>query len=77
MSHSRKKHPAGGMARSDSDKPGKRRANRATRRAIRVALAGDPARELLPDAREICNAATFPKDGKTWYRSGDPRLMRK
>ena len=77
MSRSRKKQPAGGMAEAASDRPGKRRANRATRQAIRIALAADPARELLPDTRELCNAATFPKDGKTWYGSGYPQLLRK
>jgi hypothetical protein len=77
MSRSRKKHPAGGISTAPSDKDGKQRANRAVRRAVKVALVTDPARELLPESRAVANAANFPKDGKAWYGETDPRFLRK
>jgi hypothetical protein len=77
MSRSRKKHLAGGITTAVSDKPGKVRANRVERHAVRIAIAADPEREVIPAKREVTNPYAFPKDGKTWYRRDDKALGRK
>jgi hypothetical protein len=72
MSKSRRRTPIIGMTMAESDKDGKRMANRRLRRQVRVALQEDREPALL---REVSDVWTFPKDGKQWI--DDPKLMRK
>jgi hypothetical protein len=75
MSRSRRSSPAGGMTSAPSDKPGKVIGHRGERRAVRIALQrGD---ESLPARGSLDNPASYPKDGKAWYGTGRPRLLRK
>ena len=61
MSRSYRKSPFMGLC-SDSDKIGKRLANRACRHAQNIAVKrGD---EVVPVVREVYNVYDFPKDGK-------------
>lgn len=74
MARSCKKSPAGGNTTA-SDRPGKTRAHRRTRRATVLALArGD---EEMPDHRATENPWAYPKDGHAWYRSCRPEWLRK
>ena len=61
MSRSYRKTPKAGIA-GDSDKEGKRKANRACRRAQNQAVKrGD---ESIPLLREVSDVWSMPKDGK-------------
>ena len=74
MSRSRKKRSIGGMAAARSEKHDKRLANRKARRHVRVAMATDSNREVLPHLREISNVWAMAKDGKHYF---DPSLYPK
>lgn len=67
-----------GITTARSDKPGKRKANRVLRAALRKALyRGD---EVLPLLREVSDEYSMPKDGKSYFdieNDRDVRLMRK
>jgi hypothetical protein len=76
MSRSRKKHPAGGITVAGSEKSDKQKASRVACRVVREALARD-LDSVLPAKREVSNVWSFAKDGKAWYRSEDPRWLRK
>lgn len=67
MSRSRKKTPIGGIAVGRSEKQEKRLANRKARRHVRVALATDSDRDVLPHLREISNVWSMAKDGKHYF----------
>lgn len=78
MSGSRKRTPIGGIAVGRSEKYEKRLANRKARRRVRVALATDSDRELLPHLREVSNVWTMAKDGKHHFDPYQyPKEMRK
>jgi len=74
MSRSRKKHPAGGIAIADSDKPFKRIEHRRERRAVHAALMHD---EEPPHPKTYGNPWASCKDGKTYWIDHDPKWMRK
>jgi len=78
MSSSRKKTPIGGTTTARSEKQEKRLAIRKARRHVRVALAADSARDVLPHLREISNVWTMAKDGKHYFDPHRyPKEMRK
>lgn len=63
-----------GNSMAASDKPGKVKANRALRRASKVAVStGDF--DSIPYLREISNVWDFPKDGKSF--SSNSKHLRK
>ena len=64
-----------GITTSDSEKQGKRKANRRLRRAVRHALT--LGREVLPALREVSNVWAFDKDDKRWRADATPRDMRR
>lgn len=79
MSNSVRKNPVFGFC-ADSDKPGKRLANRAYRSICRQVLAtcDDYDDLVMPHLREVSNVWDFPKDGKTHlFCSRDSELVRK
>ncbi len=75
MSHSHKKHPAGGVVNDASDKEAKRLANRAERLAVHMALAAG--QEVLPDRRQVSDHEDFPKKGREWLGSENAAALRK
>ena len=75
MTHSYKKHPAGGVVGDASDKEAKRLANHAERRAVHVALAAGE--EVLPDRRQVSEKMDFPKKGREWIGDSDATKLRK
>jgi len=74
MSRSRKKTLIGGVAVGRSERHEKRLANRKAQCHVRVALATDSNRNVLPHLREISNVWTMAKDGKHYF---DPYLYPK
>jgi hypothetical protein len=78
MSRSRKKTPIGGITTARSEKHEKRLANRKARRHVRLALAADSDRDVLPHLREISDVWTIAKDGKHYFGPHRyPKEMRK
>ncbi|MBI2457492.1 MAG: hypothetical protein HYV46_15305 [candidate division NC10 bacterium] len=78
MSRSRKKTPIGGTTTARSEKHEKRLANRKARRHVRVGLATDSDRDVLPHLREVSNVWTMAKDGKRYFDPHQyPKEMRK
>lgn len=74
MSRSYQKTPRCGLTCATTEKRDKRFANRAYRRAVKVALHhGDE----LPLRREVTNVYCFDKDGKKWYGFIDPDILAK
>jgi hypothetical protein len=86
MSRSYRKNPAGGITCARTDKPFKRFANRAFRRASNVVTTflvefGNLYTELdddlvdpppdYPILKELSDPWGWPKDGKTWYPKRD------
>jgi hypothetical protein len=63
MSRSRKKHPGGGIAVADSDKPFKTAEHKRERRCVRAALA----RAEEPRLAIYGNPWKAPKDGKQYW----------
>lgn len=75
MARSRRKTPICGITCKESDKPGKTKASRALRAAMRGELArslhGDNLEVLdvtAPLPREVSNVYSFPKDGKQYLK---------
>jgi hypothetical protein len=78
MSRSRKKTPCGSFwHRARSDKPGKQDANRRLRRRVRQVLAVDPDPDVLPALREVSDVWSMPKDGKHYFGTTWPKMLRK
>ncbi len=67
MSRSFRKTPIFGHTTAESEKEDKRMANRATRRAVKIAL--KIGKDVLPDLREKGNVYNFAKDGKSYWIS--------
>jgi hypothetical protein len=65
MSRSRKKSPAGGIAKAGSDKWHKTRTARATRHKNKLRIHAE--KEVLALPREVVNQYDSPKDGHTWF----------
>lgn len=66
------------MTAARSEKHEKRLANRKARRHVRVAVATDSDRDVLPHLREISNVWTMAKDGKRYFDLHRyPKEMRK
>ena len=77
MSRSMRRTSIRGMTTAPSEKQDKRLANRRLRRIVRCRLVWQ-AIEVLPDLREVSDAGSFGKDGKTYFnRAGNNRMMRK
>lgn len=77
MSRSRKKCPAGGIAKAESDKFGKVMASRAVRRETQRILKATSDGDAVPDARQLGDPWTWPKDGKKWFGPRYPEVRRK
>lgn len=80
MSRSYRYSPFTGNSFAESEKQDKRRANRRQRRMIRESMTSEFDGLVLPDIREVSNAAAFRKDGKqhiTPATQDYERLMRK
>lgn len=65
MSRSRRKTPIFGITCAESEKRDKVIANRAFRRAVRVAVA--VGEDVMPHIREVSDEWGFAKDGKRYY----------
>lgn len=78
MARSRKKTPIQGIACSESDSAWKRRANRALRRQVRLAIADLPldghSDQDLPELREVSDIWDGDKDGKRYIHPSRPRF---
>lgn len=78
MTRSSRHIPIVAITTCHSEKRDKRFANRACRRALRVALAGDDTGDvLLPIMRDVSDPWTMDKDGKQWLGARWPHLLRK
>jgi hypothetical protein len=83
MSRSRRKTPITGMSMSESEKDDKQRAHRRTRHAIKrsvqsaIRADGYEERPLTKLEHPRSGQATFAKDGKQWFGSRYPKLLRK
>ena len=78
MSRSRRKTPISGITTAESEAEWKAKAARSARHATKQTLL----QTLDGDQLEVKRWAhvdpwTGPKDGKGWFRSSDPRNMRK
>lgn len=71
MSRSYRKNPAGGNTKAESDRAGKRLANRRYRakvhQRLRVLAEDEVDALVLPRLREVSNFWDFPKDGHSYY----------
>ena len=75
MARSRRKTPICGITCKESDRPGKAKASRALRAAMRTSLSRALLKENLdemdvvaPLPREVSNVYSFPKDGKQYLK---------
>ena len=76
MSRSLKKVPIAGNG-GDSDKIGKRKANRALRKNVNQVDFENEDLDILPHLREVSNVYSFPKDGKKFIKNSKPKDLRK
>jgi len=65
MSRSRKKNPAGGIAKARSDKWHKSHTSRVTRHRNKLRIRAE--KEVLALPHELVNQFSSPKDGHMWY----------
>ena len=77
MSRSRFKNPAGGITKAETNKSWKVMAHRAARRATHQILRATEDGDATPHPKAHGDPWTMPKDGKTWYGSCWPELLRK
>jgi hypothetical protein len=75
MSRSKIKTPIIGFTTAESDKVGKRQANRAFRRKTSMEVL--QGKEIISSLREISNVWSFPKDGKAYRINLDKKYLRK
>lgn len=79
MSRSRKKNPAGGLAKARSDKWHKSHTSRVTRHENRLRMRAG--KEVMALPHEMVNQWASPKDGHVWYGQKMvkkyPKLVRK
>jgi hypothetical protein len=78
MSRSRRKTPIFGHTTAESDHQWKKKAARTLRHRVKqhlnVTLSGD---HFAGKRWDLVNPWDAPKDGKHWWKSNDPRSMRK
>lgn len=74
MSRSKKKTPIAGNTSAKSDKPAKKKANKAWRRAVKIAIQNGGE---IPKRRERSDVYCFPKDGKKYLTNYTKKDMRK
>ena len=77
MAHSRKRTPILSITCAASEKDDKRKANRAERRRVRVALGQSADADTLPHRREISDPWAMAKDGKRYWVGANSRDLRK
>ena len=75
MSRSKIKTPISGITTAPSGKEGKRQANRAFRRNIRMQVL--KGKEIVSLLREVSNVWSFPKDGKRYWKNLNVKYLRK